>query len=126
MDEPRGFAFPFRIDPSTGGVAASAGDRKLRDNLLLLLQVELGERLLRRDYGAGLGGLLQEPINTPFFALIRSQIARAVARYEPRVEIVELRVEASTDTGEVRADLTYLVRATRTPARASVALRVAP
>jgi phage baseplate assembly protein W len=119
MDDLRGFAFPFRIDPASGGVVASTGEKKLRDNLLFVLQAELGERVLRRDYGAGLRGLLQEPTGGAFLALTRSQIVKAITRFEPRVEVVALRVEPGPEPGAIDVDLVYVVRTTQTPERLS-------
>lgn len=116
----RGFGFPFRIDPATGGVAASTGTRKLRDNLRFLLETELGERVLRRDYGGGLRGLVNEPVGTTFFALIKSQLIRAVVQHEPRIELVSLDVRAGAGTGDVEIELHYVERATQTVERLGV------
>ena len=121
-DLPSGMAFPFRVDPGTGGVVTSQGPDKLRDNLLFLLQAELGERLLRRDYGAGLRGLVHEPINNPFVGLVKRQIAKAVARFEPRVQIVDLQVGLGAEAGQVEAALIYVVRTTQTTDRLTVTL----
>lgn len=122
MDTPNGFAFPFQIDPVSGRVAQSSGSHKIHDNLLLLLQTELGERVLRRQYGAGLRGLLHEPLGSAFFALIKSQILRAIVEHEPRIELVDLVVAPGAGAGEVEVDLLYVVRATRVPERLGLQL----
>lgn len=113
----RGFAFPFRIDPASGGVARVEGHEKLRDNLLFLLQVELGERVLRREYGAGLRRLIHEPVNAAFLGLIKSQIVRAIAQGEPRIELADLSVRAGLDPGTLEVELLYSIRASQVPQR---------
>jgi phage baseplate assembly protein W len=81
----RGIAFPFRIDPRSGGVVAAEGTKKLTENLERLLLVRIGERLMLRDYGGGASAFFQENINDGLIAVARNQIAAAILRYEPRV-----------------------------------------
>jgi phage baseplate assembly protein W len=82
----RGFAFPFRIDARTGGVAVTEGaDRKLQENLKHLLLTRVGERVMVRDYGGGVTDLLHEPINNALMGLARHQITKAILEFEPRV-----------------------------------------
>ncbi len=82
----RGFAFPFRIDSRTGGVAVTEGaDRKLQENLKHLLLTRVGERVMLRNYGGGVTDLLHEPINNALMGLARHQITKAILQFEPRV-----------------------------------------
>jgi len=79
-----GFAFPFRIDPRTGGVAVTAGPHKLTENLEHLLLTRTGERLMTRDYGGGVTALLHENVNDALVAIARQQVGQAMLRFEPR------------------------------------------
>ena len=81
----RGIAFPFHIDPRTGGVATTAGPDKLRENVKHLLLTRIGERLMLREYGGGVSQLLYENINSGLVAVARHQVGRAMLRFEPRV-----------------------------------------
>lgn len=85
-----GFAFPFRIDPDTGGVARSKGDSKLCENIRQLLLTNVGERLMLREYGGGVRQLLHENINDGVLAVAKHQLTRALLRFEPRVLPLEL------------------------------------
>jgi phage baseplate assembly protein W len=91
--EPRGFAFPFRITRE-GGVSDAAGVEKLRDNVVHILFTSLGERVMRRDYGAGLRQLVHDPINDALLAIVQHQVIKGIAQAEPRVEVTEVRVAA--------------------------------
>jgi hypothetical protein len=88
----RGFAFPFHIDPRTGGVATTVGPDKLKGNLTHLLLTRVGERLMVREYGGGVNQLLHENINNGLIAVARHQIGRAMLRFEPRVLPQEISV----------------------------------
>ena len=68
--EPRGFAFPFRFDPLSHGVAWAEGPEKLHDNVMQLLQTNPGERVMRRGYGAGLRDLVQDPNDDALRAIV--------------------------------------------------------
>jgi uncharacterized protein len=90
----RGVAFPFRIDPRSGGVATTAGADKLQDNVEHLLLTRIGERTASRDYGGGVTQLFQENINDGLVEVARHQISQAMLRFEPRVLPQEVRVHA--------------------------------
>ena len=104
--ELRGAAFPFRIDPRSGGVATSAGAAKLEDNVKHLLLTRIGERTAVRDYGGGVTQLFQENINDGLIEVARHQIARALVRFEPRVLPDEISVHARE--GELLLLVRYL------------------
>lgn len=94
-----GFAFPFRIDPDTGGVARSEGADKLKENLKQILLTEVGERIMRRDYGGGLWSLVNDPNNSALRAIAQHQVAKSIAQWEPRVVLQEVTV-TQEDKGE--------------------------
>lgn len=106
----RGFSFPFRIDPVTGGVARAAGGEKLKENLVHLLLTRIGERVMGREYGGGLRAILHDPNNEALRAIVQRQITKAVATYEPRVEVRNLSVVQHD--GMLHAQLIYQIRGT--------------
>jgi phage baseplate assembly protein W len=118
---PFGFAFPFRFDSGSGVVATSDDDEHIRESLAFLLQTELDERVMRREHGAGLLGLLHAPMNTAFLQLVRHQVGRAVLQHEPRVLLVDLRVSPGEE-GVLEIDLVYAVRRTQRTQRMTVSL----
>lgn len=109
----RGFAFPFRIDPATGGVQAQSDGDKLRANVIHIIMTNIGERTMRRSYGSGLRQLVQDPNNQVVWAIIQQQIAKSVGMLEPRVLLQELTVSGSDDLAGVRVDVRYVVRQTQ-------------
>jgi phage baseplate assembly protein W len=136
MAEPRGFAIPFRIDRG-GGVAAEAGPEKIRDNVVHILLTGIGERAMRRDYGAGLRQLLHDPVNDALLSVVQHQVLKSIAQAEPRVEVDAVRIRAhrhgSASAGEsagtlgaeppgdaVIAEVEFTIRATRQPVSLSV------
>jgi|SRR5688500_5423301 phage baseplate assembly protein W len=80
-----GIAFPFRI--VQGGVQRSVGFEKLEQNLMHLLSTRLRERVMLRNYGAGVHHRLQEPNDAPLRALIRYEIEQALRIFMPEVRL---------------------------------------
>jgi phage baseplate assembly protein W len=106
MDDPQGTAFPFRIDPATGGVAWASGASKIRDDLRILLGTRLGERPLLRDYGTRIHTLVHEPNDDVTSDLLRKQAHEALVRWERRVVVTRARIARSD--GELRLVLNYI------------------
>jgi uncharacterized protein len=119
----RGFAFPFRINPSSGGVAALSDDDKLRDNVVHIILTNIGERMMRRGYGAGLRQLVQDPNNQVLWTIIQHQIGKSVGLLEPRVMLQQLTISQSDDLATVLVNVNYTVR--RTQAAQSLSIPVA-
>ncbi|WP_326772962.1 GPW/gp25 family protein [Streptomyces sp. NBC_01445] len=106
MPEVRGAAFPFRIDPRTGGVAWSAGDVKIREDLKALLLTRLGERPMLRDFGTRVHGLVHEPDDDVTADLLRKQAHEAVVRWDRRIVVTRARV--SRADGQLHLELDYV------------------
>lgn len=109
----RGFAFPFQIDPNTGGVRAQSGDDKLRANIVHILLTNVGERVMSRAYGGGLRALVQDPNNSALWAIVQHQVGKSVGLLEPRVLLQELKVTQSDDGATLFISVTYLVKRTQ-------------
>ncbi|MEU6225700.1 GPW/gp25 family protein [Streptomyces sp. NPDC047042] len=106
MPEAAGTAFPFRIDPRTGGVAWTTGFDKVREDLRILLLTRLGERPMLREYGTRVHSLVHEPADDVTADLLRRQAHEAVVRWERR--IVVTRAHVGHDQGELRLALDYI------------------
>ncbi len=102
-----GMAFPFRVDPRTGGIAVTSGNDKLRENVVHLLLTRIGERPMLREYGGGVTQLLSENIDEGLVAIARHQIVKAVLRYEPRVLPQEVSV-VETEPGTLMLRVLYI------------------
>jgi phage baseplate assembly protein W len=89
----RGFGLPFRIDPSTGGVAWSSEEAKIRQNVLALLGTRFGERAMLRDFGTRIPALVHDPNDDVLAATVREQIQTALLRWEPRVFVTAINVQ---------------------------------
>jgi phage baseplate assembly protein W len=109
----RGVSFPPRIGPD-GRVAWSAGEDNVRECMRIILQTEPGERIERPDFGGGLAEFLFEPNNPSTHERLRERIVRALARWEPRITVEQVRVSADPDDAQAAvATIEYRLVATQ-------------
>lgn len=101
LDGVRGPAFPFRVDPTTGGLAMASGDEKVVQNVRVLLATRLGERPMERAYGTRLPSLVHDPNDEVLVDLAVEQARQAIVRWEPRVVPSEVSVTRDPDEGTV-------------------------
>lgn len=106
IENVKGMSFPFRIDPDTGGVAEASGADKIRQNVRIILSTRIGERPMLREFGSRIPGLVHDPNDAVLAELAKTQAVNALLRWEPRVLITNMFVEA--DEGELRLRLDYV------------------
>ena len=109
----RGCAFPVAPDRA-GSIALAEYEEDIRQAIRIILDTDLGERVMRPDFGAGLRELLFEPINTQTMALARYRVQQALIRWEPRIDSIEVVVDADPPRGVLNISIRYRVRTTNT------------
>lgn len=116
----QGLSFAPRVD-ADGRLAWSYGEDNVRESIRILLLTEPGERLMREGFGAGLRRFLFEPNTVTNRQLISEQIDQAIARWEPRVVVQDILVEADLDEPR-RANITIAYRLVATQAVATLSM----
>ena len=109
----RGWAFPVRVD-ATGDIALAEHEEDIREAVRIILDTNLGERVMRPDFGAGLQALVFEPISTATMSLARYRVEQALITWEPRIDSVSVNVSATPAAGRLDIDIHYRVRSTNT------------
>jgi phage baseplate assembly protein W len=101
----KGPAFPFTIDPATGGVALSTEDKKLAENVRIILGLRIGERPLNRNFGTPIRELVHEPNDGGLARLISRNARDALTQLEPRILVTD--VQFTRDGGQANLLLRY-------------------
>lgn len=92
-----GFGLAWPMLPEDGRLPRAQDLARIQQSLRMILETEPGERLMRPDFGCGLRRFLQQPNSGATRAQIEAAVRDAIQRWEPRVALVELRVEADAD-----------------------------
>ena len=102
-----GWSFPLRTQ-ATGGVALVRGDRELEEAIWLILSTSPGERPMRPEFGCGLNKFVFSPADSSTASLIVMEVRSALDRWEPRIELDDVRVDFSNSgRGELHIYVTY-------------------
>jgi phage baseplate assembly protein W len=120
----RGVSFPPRVG-ADGRFVWSEGEANIRESIAVVLKTEPGERRGLPDFGAGLGRFLFEPNNPATHARVQDAIARALERWERRVQVEAVDVAADPDDAESAiATIAYRLVATGARERISLSLQL--
>ena len=103
-------AFPFTVD-GRGRTAASGYDDHVRDMIEMLLFTSPGQRVMRPDFGCGLGDLVFEPNSPEIAASLQSTVQASLQRWLGDV-IDVISVEVTSEDSTLRVFVGYVVRAT--------------
>ncbi|HEX5705799.1 MAG TPA: GPW/gp25 family protein [Pyrinomonadaceae bacterium] len=121
----RGISFPPRVG-SDWRVAWSEGETNVRESIRVILMTEQRERLMLSEFGGGLGLFLFEPNTVTTRHLIKDRIQKALALWEPRIQVEAVTVEEDpTDTQAAVATITYKLVATQTRERVTLGVALA-
>lgn len=117
MDSPivgTGWRFPIQPD-LTGGLSYSSGDENVEQSLKILLLTNVGQRVMRSDFGSKAPGLVFAPGSLQYLGLLETTVREAVRDWEPRVDLEEVRAEPDVDDEtRITVHIGYRVRRTNT------------
>ena len=109
-----GWRFPILPD-LTGGLRYASGDENVEQSLKILLMTNLGQRVMRFDFGSKAPSLVFSPGSIQYLGLLETTIREAVRDWEPRVELEEVRAEPDLDDeSRITVNIGYRVRTTNT------------
>lgn len=110
----QGWSFPIKIN-AKGGLDWSSGPDRIRTAIWIIISTSLGERLMRPQFGAGIKDYVFEPNSELVRAQLQSAIRKALVQWEPRIDLVAVRVDPSPDPTQdslVLVSIDYQIRDT--------------
>jgi phage baseplate assembly protein W len=109
----RGWAFPVQLDGATGQVAWAEHEADIHQSIRIIIETARGERVMRPDFGCGVHDLVFDAADTALLQRVRSEVEAALTRYEARIELQRIDVDAPPGTdGQLLIELEYRVRLT--------------
>jgi phage baseplate assembly protein W len=88
----RGWSFPVKPG-SNGRLVFLDGPEKVRQSIWILLSTAPGERQMMPEYGCGIHDLVFQANTATLRALVESKVRDALIRWEPRIDVIEVRVD---------------------------------
>lgn len=111
----RGWSFPVTPAPGARALPFAEGAEKVRQSIVLILETEPGERIMRPEFGCGLRRYLMKPNTTAVRALIQREVEVALVTWEPRIRVRSVRVEPGADPSRVDIAIDYVHARDRSP-----------
>jgi uncharacterized protein len=111
-----GSGWKFPVKPNArGALTYSSGEQSIQESIWVILSTVPGERQMRPGFGCGVHEYIFSPNSAATRGSIAHQVNEALTRYEPRIDVVEVRVESGNDDETlllIRID--YRIRANNT------------
>jgi phage baseplate assembly protein W len=102
-----GWAFPLRTN-SRGGIALVRREQELEEAMRLILATYPGERPMRPEFGSRVRDWVFRGSDTESIASLSLEVRTSILRWEPRVEIQNVRVTRDRAVGnKLLIDIEY-------------------
>lgn len=88
-----GWKFPIRVN-ARGGLSLSRHEQDIEEAVWIILSTAKGERVMEPDFGCGIHDYVFAPNNPATRGSISYEIHKALAEFEPRIEVESVRVES--------------------------------
>jgi phage baseplate assembly protein W len=110
----KGLRFPLGVT-AHGRLATSEYEPRIEESIRFILGTAPGERVMRPDFGCGIHDLVFAPDNPGTVGLVADEVRRALVRFEPRVDVLEVRAESVEGQRELLLiHVDYRIRANNT------------
>lgn len=107
----RGWKFPIRVN-GRGGLSYVSGAQSIAESIWIILGTPPNTRIMEPEFGCGIHNYVFAPNNASTIATIIQEVRRALLRWEPRVDVLEVRVENPLETPEtLLIHVDYRIRA---------------
>ncbi len=104
-----GWSFPLRMSVQ-GGIQLSSAERNIEESIQLILRTPVGERVYRPNFGSRLSELAFAPMNSRTLLFLRVYVEEALERWEPRIELDEVRADPDPIRGRVNLIVEYRIK----------------
>lgn len=74
-----------------------AGVEHLRQSIADILTTPVGTRVMRPEYGSHLPRMVDLPVNKGWMSAVQAEVARALGRWEPRLQLSRVTVLSVLD-----------------------------
>ena len=97
----------FQKHPLTSAIIALKNESAIARSVRNIVFTVPGEKPFDEDFGSQISQALFENINDISANIIKSEIKSSLLRYEPRVNVREVKVEPNFDQNEFNATIIY-------------------
>ena len=112
----------FTFIPGRDDLARKVNEDAVKEAIRNIILTDKGERLFQPNIGSTVKGMLFENITPDVVVLLQERIKDALALFEPRANILEVKATSSIDSNSVEVSITFNVINRETPVTFNVIL----
>ena len=105
----RDIAFSFFAHPMSGDMGKKTGASAVKQAIVAILKTNHHERLFNPEFGSDIRGSLFEQMNPITEQRMRKKIEAAIARHEPRAEVLGVSVKAQEEQNRYEISILFNV-----------------
>ena len=102
-------AFSMFANPMSGDIGKKTGASAVKGALVSILKTNFNERLFPPEFGTGIRALLFEQMNPITEQRLKKEVESAVARHEPRAEVLGISVKAQEEQNRYEISVVFNV-----------------
>ena len=108
-------AYSLFANPMSGDVGKKTGASAVKGAIYSILKTNFNERLFAPEFGTGIRALLFEQMNPITEQRIKKEVESAVARHEPRAEVLGISVKAQEEQNRYEVSVLFNVTSEAEP-----------
>ena len=93
----KGWKFPIRVN-GRGGLSFVSNKQSIAESIWIILGTPPNTRIMEPRFGCGIHNYVFAPNNANTTATITQEVQRALLRWEPRIDVLDVRTESNPKT----------------------------
>lgn len=106
-----GLGFPVDVD-SAGNLTPAEYEESVRQSIWIILGTAKGERVMRPDFGCDIYDLVFGVNSLSTAGKLSYAVQQALLHFEPRIDVLDVRVDSGETDNTLLLNIEYEVRAT--------------
>jgi phage baseplate assembly protein W len=112
----------FTPNPVTGDLAVRTDDQAIKFAVRSLIMTNYYERPFHSNIGSPVNSLMFENMGPNFKIILRQSIVDTINNFEPRVDVLEVKVDDSPDNNRVYITIIFKIKNTERPIEVGLTL----
>jgi phage baseplate assembly protein W len=99
----------FQVNPLNYDLIATKNETAIARSVRNLIFTQPGERFFNQNLGSRVSRILFENLDDISASILKDEIENTINNYEPRVELIDVKVEPNYDEGEFNVTISYYI-----------------
>ena len=99
----------FKFNPLSGDLITLKNENAIARAVRNIVSTTPGEKLFSPDFGSSVSEILFENVDDITAVSIKDEIRSSLANYEPRVELIDVKVDPNFDENQFDVLITYRI-----------------